>query len=97
MNDKMRAVIDEVFEELKAMPREEFLKEFEKHAEGDIADILLECGAIEYELKNLIDSETGERPVIQLHDIDQVRGFIETGRAGREAGKAFKEMFGDKS
>ncbi len=97
MNDKMRAVIDKVFEELKAMPREEFLKEFEKHAEGDIADILMECGAIEYQLKNLIDSETGKRPIIKLYDIDQVKGFIEIGRAGREAGKVFKEMFGDKS
>ena len=97
MNDKMRKIIDEVFEELKAMPREEFLKEFEQHADGDIADILLECGAIEYKLKNLIDNETGKPPVIKLHDIDQVKGFIETGRAGREAGKAFEETFGDKS
>ena len=96
MNDKMRKVIDEVFAELKAMPREEFLKEFEKHSEGDIAKILKETGAIEYRLKNLIDNESGERPVIKLHDIDQVKGFLEICRSGREAGDTFKEMFGER-
>lgn len=94
MNDKMRKAMDATFEKLKAMPREEFLEELEK-SEGDIYDILMECGSIEIELKNLIDVESGKPPVIKLHDIDQVKGFIETGRAGREAGKAFKEMFGE--
>ena len=34
MNDKMRAAIDSVFEELMAMPNEQFEEEFEKCSDG---------------------------------------------------------------
>ena len=95
MNDKMRAVIDTVFEELKAMPREEFMEEFEKHGDGDIADTIMECGSIEYELKNLIDVESGKPPIIEFHNVDQVKGYIEIAISAREAGKTFRELFVD--
>ena len=101
MNDKMRKVIDEVFEELSAMPREEFLKEFEEHGEGDIANALMELGYITFTLDNLIackDGEpTGEPITITIETVDQAKNFIDASIGGREAGERLKEMFGDKS
>lgn len=102
MNDKMREAIDKVFEELTAMPREEFLKEFEKHAEGDIANALMELGSITITLDNLIDvgndgEPTGEPITITIDTVDQAKNLIDASIGGREAGERLKERFGDKS
>ncbi len=102
MNDKMRKVIDEVFEELSAMPREEFLKEFEEHGEGDIANALMELGSITITLDNLIsvddDGEpTGEPITITIETVDQAKNLIDASIGGREAAERLKEMFGDKT
>jgi hypothetical protein len=94
MNDKMRKAMDVVFEELRAMPREQFLEELEK-SKGDIYHILMESGAMEVRLNNLIDNESGEHPVVTLETMEQVEDFLEAGRSGREAGERFKEMFGE--
>ena len=97
MNDKMRAAMNATFEKLMAMPREEFLKEFEKQSEGDIAKILMYSGAFTKTLDNLIDSETGKPIEVEIETLGQARSFIEACRAGREDGERLKEMFGDKS
>ena len=44
MNDKMRKAINETFDELMAMPQEQFLAEFDKSSDGDIAKILEHAG-----------------------------------------------------
>ena len=93
MNAKVRKAIDETFEELRAMSKEQFLKEFEKHKDGDIAKALIEFGEFEVYLKNLIDSKTGEPFVITLDSMDSVKNFIDAGISGREAGERFKKMF----
>lgn len=45
-SEKMKKAIEKVFEELSDMSKEEFKREFEKHKSGDIAEIILETGAL---------------------------------------------------
>lgn len=47
MNQQTREILTAVFKELKAMSRDEFLKELELNGNGDIASFLLESGALE--------------------------------------------------
>ena len=102
MNDKMREAMNDVFEELMAMPREEFLEELDKHSDGDITRILEYSGAIMFTHENLIDVDddgepTGKPIVSELETVGQVRSFIEAGKAGADAGERLKKRFGNES
>lgn len=96
MNDEMRAAMDKVFEELMAMPRDEFLEELEKHGDGDITRILIYSGAFEIELDNLVDG-AGKPISVEIETVGQAKSFIKSCRAGREDGERFEEMFGEKN
>lgn len=44
MNDKLKRAISQAYENIAAIPTEEFQKQLENHIPGDFAKILLECG-----------------------------------------------------
>lgn len=97
---KMRKVIDDVFEKLMAMPREQFQEEFDKHAKGDIYEILMRDEVIIVPLKSLrLIGEDGEEipSEVRLETLGQVEGFLKAGRAGRESAEELKRMFGEKN
>lgn len=47
MEKQKREILTSIFNELKAMTRDEFLKELELYGDGDVATFLLESGALE--------------------------------------------------
>ena len=53
--------IDRVYKELNALSKEEFRKLLDEHGDGDIAQILLESGALEIRRKEMSSAE-------EIHD-----------------------------
>jgi hypothetical protein len=56
MTEEQKAIIDKVFNEFMAMPREEFIKMIEEHENGWVGQMLEETGAI-----NLIMEDMAKR------------------------------------
>lgn len=97
MNEKMRKTMNDVFDELSAMPNEQFLEELDKSSDGDITNMLLYSGAIMFTHENLIDVKDGEptgKPIVsELESVEAVRNFIEAGKAGKRSAENLMKRF----